>query len=105
MQLVLATASVAVTIDSGNGSGNTSAPADDPGWANVGFRSDQYTSRVYLGDRWVLTASHVGAHPITLSGVEYARAEPLESYLVGNGDGTYADLLLYRLRDLPPLPS
>jgi len=95
----------AVTIDSGDGSGNTSAPSNDPGWDNVGTREANALSVVYLGDRWVLTASHVGAGSVNLGGSSYEQALPLEHYLVGNGDGTNADLLLFRLRDLPPLPS
>ena len=45
-------------IASGDGTGNTTAPADDPGFANVGNRGG--LTGVYLGRRWVLTANHVG---------------------------------------------
>ena len=57
--LLLAAATLpaqAVIIDSGDGTGNTSAPADDPGWANVGQNAG--FSGVYLGDGWILTAQH-----------------------------------------------
>ncbi len=95
----------AVIIDSEDGSGNTSAPSDDPGWANVGTRTSGYTTVVYLGDRWVLTARHVGGGDITLGGIDYAQAQPVEEFPVPNGDGTNADIVLFRVRDLPPLPS
>ena len=47
----------AVIIEGGDGTGNTSVPADslgDPGWSNVGHGND---SCVYLGNRWVLTCA------------------------------------------------
>ena len=51
---------IALTIVAGgDGSQNTTAPADDPGFANIGIRGSG--SAVYLGDGWVLTATHVGA--------------------------------------------
>ena len=46
--------SAAVVIRGGDGSGNTTAPGDDPGWAYVGERG--IGGAVYLGWRWVLTA-------------------------------------------------
>ncbi|HXV37507.1 MAG TPA: hypothetical protein VEC18_10175, partial [Myxococcota bacterium] len=57
-------------IESGDGSGNTSAPADDPGWAHVGTRNN--LSVVYLGRRWVLTANHVGVGNVTIDGQTYS---------------------------------
>ena len=60
----------AVIISTGNGSGNTSAPSDDPGWNYVGRvnTGGSIGSGVYLGgfnrngsySHWVLTASHIG---------------------------------------------
>ena len=58
----------AVIISTGNGSGNTSAPSDDPGWNYVGSVGPGGGSGVYLGgfnhngsySHWVLTASHIG---------------------------------------------
>ena len=62
----------AVVIDLVNaGSTNMSAPADDPGWNNVGAIG--FGGGVYIGYGWVLTASHVGSGDgITLGGVKYA---------------------------------
>jgi hypothetical protein len=88
---------------------NTSAPPDDPGWANVGDRG------VYLGDRWVLTAAHIGAGTTTFPGIGTFAAEAGSSVPIPNPTGqgltTNADLILYRLAphldlndtNLPPL--
>src|SRR5580698_7856406 len=51
----------AVLIATGDGTGNTTAPADDPGFANVGILASG--SAIYLGDGWVLTAAHVYDNP------------------------------------------
>ena len=59
----------AVIIDSGDGTGNTSAPADDPGWAHVGNRGG--LTAIYLGNGWVLTANHVGIGDVTFDGILY----------------------------------
>ena len=48
----------AVIIDSGDGTGNTGAPPDDPGWDNVGTRGGMTV--VYVDNGWVVTAAHVG---------------------------------------------
>ena len=53
-----------VLIATGDGTGNTEAPAADPGFGNVGIVNS--LSGVYVGNGWVLTANHVGEHPIEL---------------------------------------
>ena len=81
---------------------NTSAPADDPGWANVG------NAGVYLGDRWVLTAFHVGAGDIRFGSQVYSPLPGSEVRLhnpAGAGLTEFTDLLLYRLTADPGLPS
>jgi hypothetical protein len=84
---------------------NTSAPADDPGWANVGNRG------VYLGNRWVITAAHVGPGTTTFNGGgTFTYEVGSETTLItppGLGSSTSADVQLYRLTTdpgLPPLP-
>jgi Trypsin len=99
--LGLAGAAGAVVISTGDGSGNTSAPPDDPGFANVGNASG--LSGVYLRDGWVLTASHVGEGAITLDGVTYPPVVGSKIRLAH--DATHdADLIVYRIEGLPPLP-
>jgi hypothetical protein len=81
---------------------NHQAPADDPGWANVGVCANW--TAVYLGGGWVLTAAHVGASNITLKGTMYA-ANIKSRERVRNPDGTAADLMLFRIDPVPDLPS
>jgi hypothetical protein len=92
----------AVVIDTGDGTGNTSAPPDDPGWANVGAIGN--LTGVYLGDSWVLTANHVGDSAIVLQGITY---QPLTGSRVRleTSPGSKADLIVYRIQGRPPLPS
>jgi hypothetical protein len=93
---------LAVVIDTGDGTGNTTAPPDDPGWANVGTIGG--LTGVYIGDRWVLTANHVGDGAIVLQGITY---QPLAGSRVRfeKPPGSYADLIVYRIQGRPPLPS
>lgn len=99
-----ATAAFGVVVEAGDGSANTSAPADDPGFANVG-RASNSLSGVYLGDRWVLTAAHVGepAH-FVFDDVVY-RTVPGSRIRLETAPAVYADLALVRLASSPPLPS
>lgn len=102
---VLGTAATAfgVVVETGDGSANTSAPADDPGFANVG-RASNSLSGVYLEDRWVLTAAHVGepAH-FVFDDVAYATV-PGSRIRLETAPGVNADLALVRLVSPPPLP-
>ncbi len=59
----------AVIIETGDGTGNITAPPDDPGWANMATRYD--LTAVYLGRRWILTANHVGVGNVVLEGQTY----------------------------------
>jgi hypothetical protein len=81
---------------------NTSAPPEDPGWRNVGDRG------VYLGNRWVLTAFHVGSGTTFFPGVGSFSAESGSDVRIANPPGigtTHADLLLFRLTTEPTLPG
>ncbi len=96
----------AVIIDTTTGTGNTSAPTADPGWANVGVRG--IGTGVYLGNRWVLTASHVGAGGITLSGTTYV-VQAGSQFQLNNagapGKTAFTDLVMFRLTADPGLPA
>lgn len=50
---------------------NTSAPADDPGWANIATNR----TSVYLGDQWVLTALHAGSGDFVFAGGSFPRVD------------------------------
>lgn len=95
-----------VIIDTATGAGNTTAPADDPGWANMGTVNNG--SAVYLGNRWMLTANHVGSGSTTLSGTTYA-VEPGSNVILSNngapGRTANTDLLMYQLVTDPGLPA
>jgi hypothetical protein len=77
----------AVLIQTATGTDNTTAPPDDPGWANVGERG--IGNGVYLGDRWVLTVAHVGDGGIVLDGATYS-AEAGSAVQLTNGGAVFA---------------
>ena len=93
---------MAVVIDSGDGAGNTSAPADDPGWSNVGTLGK--TTGVYLGDRWVLTAGHSGGRELRLGDRIFEAVQGEIRHRIATAPGTEADLQLFQLRQSPELP-
>ncbi len=92
----------AVIIDSGDGTGNTTAPVPDPGWHNIGACGGQ--TGIYLGGRFALTTNHVGPGSLTLDGATYAYV-PGTATQLDNGDGTYADLVMFEIYPAPPLPA
>jgi len=94
----------AVVIDSGDGSGNTSAPADDPGWSNVGAIGG-HTTGVYLGDHWVLTARHAGFGELQLGDRLYHGVQGKIRHRIFTGPTQEAELQLFQLRERPDLPA
>ncbi|HEY4312940.1 MAG TPA: dockerin type I domain-containing protein [Pirellulales bacterium] len=102
----------AVVISTGNGTGNTTAPANDPGFANVGILASG--SAIYLGGGWVLTAAHVWDNPdgaptqTWLNGTFYNNVVSSAVQLTnpdGAGFTPDTDLEMYRLASNPSLPS
>jgi len=91
----------AVIIETADGTGNVTAPPDDPGWANVGTRGG--TTAVYLGRRWVLTANHVGAGDVVFQGQTYS-AVPGSAIRFENPDTSLADLMAFKVFGDPGLP-
>lgn len=103
MGVFVASGAVGLVIEREDEALSFQAPADDPGWANVGV-CDRWTA-VYLGRGWVLTAAHVGASNVEFDGTIYA-ANVTSRKRVANHDGTAADLMLFQIDpepDLPPL--
>lgn len=96
----------AVVIKSGNGSGNVTAPEDDPGFANIG-RIKSGTG-IYLGNRWVMTANHIGVGSVTF-GDETFEPVPGEAARVTNPLGRSlsptTDMVLFRIAEEPELPE
>jgi PEP-CTERM motif/Trypsin len=79
---------------------NAQAPADDPGWANVGNRGG--ASAVYVGNQWVLTASHVGAGSVAFSGTTYGLVNGSVHRLHEPGNvAAPADLTMFRINGAP----
>ena len=91
----------AVIIETGDGTGNVTAPPDDPGWANLATRND--LTAVYLGRRWILTANHVGAGNVVLEGQTYFPV-PGSAIQFENPDTSQADLMVFKVFGNPGLP-
>jgi hypothetical protein len=91
----------AVIIETGDGTGNVTAPPDDPGWANLGTRSG--TTVVYIGRRWVLTANHVGVGDVVFEGQTYSPV-PGSKIQFENPDTSQADLMVFKVFGDPELP-
>jgi hypothetical protein len=101
LNVIAASGAVGLVIEREEETLNHHAPADDPGWANVGV-CNRWTA-VYLGRGWVLTAAHVGVSNITLEGTKYA-ADIKSRKRVLNPDETETDLMLFRIDPVPDLP-
>lgn len=103
LMLMLAwTSASAVLIDSGDGTGNTTAPSPDPGWDNVGLRGA--LTAVYVGNSYVLTAFHVGVGEVSFAGVTH-QAVPGTEVRLRNPDGSGTDLQLFSIHPIPALPG
>lgn len=91
------------------GSVQSSAPADDPGWANVGNRG------VYIGGGVVLTAHHTGTTgaisfpsiPGSFDIVPGSACRVMNPASFGGEtiDDAFTDLVTYKLATTPALPS
>ncbi|MBN1942359.1 MAG: trypsin-like serine protease [Phycisphaerae bacterium] len=98
--LLVTMSAQAVIIRGGDGSGNTAAPLDDPGWANVGRRG--VGSAVYLGNGWVLTAAHVGAGTVQFGGEDFdARAGSAVRLHDPSNPDVLVDLMMFQIDGAP----
>lgn len=94
------------------------APADDFGFVNVAKVFDTadgfYTSGVYLGNGWMISAYHpvrdrfnpggFSFGEVLLAGGSYA-VDGNSAVRITNADGMPTDLAVFRLTQTPPLPS
>ena len=90
----------------GDGTQNTTPPADDPGFANVGIRGSG--SGIYLGNGWVLTAAHVGAGSVWFGNTLYSAVANSTVQLTNPPNQAFTpntDLVLYQIDGRPNLPS
>ena len=101
LAVLLADPAAGVLIDSGDGGGNTSPPADDPGFAHVGRRGG--LTAVYVGNGWVLSAAHVGFGAVAIGGVSHPAVAGSRVIFDHPGGGD-ADLQAFRIDPAPPLP-
>lgn len=92
----------AVIIQTVSGSGNTTAPADDPGWGNVS--SSGNGTAIYLGDHWMITANHVNIGTVTLGGQSFS-VVPGSTVRLTNGGApgrsAFTDLKMFRIDGTP----
>ena len=96
-------------VPGGPGTGNTTAPPDDPGWDNFGTKGNG-TSCIYLGQRWVLTAAHArvadNVESARFGGVTYNMVPGSGRFLHDPDDpGINADLSMFRIDADPGLPG
>jgi hypothetical protein len=89
------------------------APANDPGWANVGWFSFSATgapTAVYLGNGWAIGADHSFGSTIRLGadgpsgGTAYTVTSSIQLHQPGD-PGTLTDLRLFQLASDPGLPT
>lgn len=99
----------AVIISGGDGSGNTNAPPDNPGWENVGRiqHASAHSSVTYLGDKWFITAHHVQVFDNPTGVVLNSTAHGIDTNTwtrITNSNGTKADLVLFQTHSRPSAP-
>lgn len=120
--LLLGSSARAVLVSTTNGNTDAASllaaggPGDpsQPGWVNVG-KSSLNGSIVYLGNRWAITAAHVGIgnnllndllHPTPVSfGANSYFVDEASITVLHNPNNSAADLKVFRLVDNPGLPS
>lgn len=98
----------ALIVKTWNGAGtsanvNNMAPADDPGWANLPTNEDLRTG-IYLGDQWVVIATHAAGGDFELGGGYFPRINGSglrltnpDTFAGQTVDDTEADLTFYRI--------
>jgi len=80
---------------------NSTPPADDPGFDNVGRRGVE--TGVYLGHGWVITAKHVPVGDVIFDGVTHALV-PGSEIAIAHDSSNDADLRIFQITPWPDLP-
>ena len=91
-----------VIIQTVSGTGNTTAPGDDPGWNNVSIRGNG--TAVYLGNGWVLTANHTTGGNMTFNGQTFSEVPGTAFSLTNNGavgKTANTDLKMFQINGIP----
>lgn len=87
------------------GTSNTaslSAPTGDQGWSHVGSIGNG--TGVYLGNGWVLTASHVNRNTAyNLNGTDYA-IDQTRTLSAASGDTGTPDMVMFHIANAPSMP-
>ncbi len=103
----LASTAQAVVVSSPNSNVTLVAPANDPGWNNMAHVNG--ATGVYLGDRWMITAGHVGDGAVTFSDGRVFNFTVGSGVTLTNPDGFgltgAADLRMFQLTADPGLPK
>jgi len=92
----------AIVESAGDGMGTITPPPDDPGFNHLGVTSTGLCA-VYIGKGWVLSAAHVGQHPVTFGGVTSPDV-PNSMVQLQQPGVALSDFILFRLAPEPPLP-
>jgi MYXO-CTERM domain-containing protein len=104
MLLAPAVPAGAVIISTSPDTANLKAPANDPGWYNVGTVGGG--TGIYLGNRWVITANHVSGEYLRLEdGRVFFASVGSNRQLSNPGYAIGPDLRMFRLQSDPGLPS
>ena len=98
------TPALALIVDVGEGQVEEGSLDPPIGWSNVGRRIGGPSSLVYLGNRWVITAAHVGAGIVEIGDQRYDPVAGSPTTLL-NADGSEADLVLFQLARDPGIPA
>ncbi len=98
----------AVIIAGGDGSGNTTAPVDDPGFNKVGrikASNGAVSTVTYLGDKWFITAYHVKHYDnptgVVVNGSSYAIDSSSWTRLTNTTSDT--DMILFQIKTQPDI--
>jgi hypothetical protein len=103
--VVLAAPAKAVVIAALNHDATLLAPGDNPAWSNMAFLHN--ASAVYLGNRWVITANHVGDGNVRFTDGRTFNFSVGSGRQLTNPTGTSGspDLRMFRLAEDPGLPT